>query len=282
MTETETETAIRTGIEKQTPDSAQSEKTPHTCASQPDLRVPHIVIMGATSGIGLAVARLCIRRGWRVGAAGRRTEALEALRNEAPSQVEIETIDVTRTDAPMLLEQLTEKLGGMDIYLHCSGIGTQNPELRADPELATAETNAVGFIRMATAVFDRFRRCGGGRLAAVSSIAGTRGLGAAPAYSATKRMQNTYLDALAQLAHMERLPIRITDLRPGFVSTSLLDDGRRYPMQMRPERVAARIVRALERGRRRAVIDGRYALLVFGWRLIPEWLWERLPIRSGR
>lgn len=47
-----------------------------------------IVIVGATSGIGLEVARLCICAGWRVGAAGRRKEALEALRSEAPGQVE--------------------------------------------------------------------------------------------------------------------------------------------------------------------------------------------------
>ena len=59
-----------------------------------------IVIVGATSGIGLEVARLCIRAGWRVGAAGRRKEALEALRSEAPGQVETETIDITRDDAP--------------------------------------------------------------------------------------------------------------------------------------------------------------------------------------
>ena len=51
-------------------------------------------------------------------------------------------------------------------------------------------------------------------------------------------------------------------------------------MRMRPEKVAARIVRALEQRKRRIVIDRRYAVLVFFWRLIPEWLWERLPIRT--
>ena len=91
-------------------------------------------------------------------------------------------------------------------------------------------------------------------------------------------MQNTYLDALAQLAKMERLGIRITDIRPGFVATPLLRDER-YPMLMHPQRVAAKIVEALVRKRRSIVIDRRYAVLVFFWRLIPEWLWERLPIR---
>ena len=190
-----------------------------------------IVIVGATSGIGLEVARLCIRAGWRVGAAGRRKEALEALRSEAPGQVETETIDITRDDAPERLARLVERLGG-------------------------------------------------GRIAVISSIAGTKGLGSAPAYSATKRMQNTYIDALAQLSRMENCGIRFTDIRPGFVATPLLSGDGRYPMLMRTEKVAARIMHVLRHPRRRVVIDRRYALMVFFWKLIPEWLWERLNIRK--
>ena len=167
-----------------------------------------IVIIGATSGIGLEVATLCIREGWRVGAAGRREEALEALRATAPEQVETEPLDITRDDAPGQLARLIDKLGGMDIYLHCSGIGKRNTDLLPEIELDTLRTNGEGFVRMVTAAFGYFRANGGGHLAVISSIAGTKGLGSAPAYSATKRMQNTYIDALAQLAHMEKLGIR--------------------------------------------------------------------------
>ena len=71
-----------------------------------------IVIVGATSGLGLETARLCIREGWRVGAAGRRIEALEALRNEAPGQVEIEPLDITRDDAPEHLGRSSVRPGG--------------------------------------------------------------------------------------------------------------------------------------------------------------------------
>lgn len=91
----------------------------------------------------------------------------------------------------------------MDIYLHCSGIGKRNTGLLPEIELDTLRTNGEGFVRMVTAAFGYFRANGGGHLAVISSIAGTKGLGSAPAYSATKRMQNTYIDALAQLAHME-------------------------------------------------------------------------------
>ena len=238
-----------------------------------------IVIVGATSGIGLETARLCIRQGWRVGAAGRRREALDALRAEAPEQVEVEALDINRDDAPEHLARLIERLGGMDIYLHSSGIGSRNTELRPDIEIATLRTNGEGFVRMVTAAFGYFRAHGGGHLAVISSIAGTRGLGSAPAYSATKRMQNTYIDALAQLSRMEGYGIRFTDIRPGFVATALLRNAD-YPMLMRPEKVAEKLFRALERGKRRVVIDRRYVLLVRLWRLIPQGVWERLPIRS--
>ena len=239
-----------------------------------------IVIVGATSGIGLETARLCIREGWRVGVAGRRLEALEALRAEAPAQVEIEPLDITREDATERLKQLIERLGGMDIYLHSSGIGSQNARLRPDIEIETLRTNGEGFVRMVVAAFGYFRSRGGGHIAVISSIAGTRGLGAAPAYSATKRMQNTYIDALTQLARMEGCGIRFTDIRPGFVDTPLLAGDGCYPMLMSTEKVARRIMQVLRKPRRRVVIDRRYAWLVFGWKLIPQWLWERLKIRT--
>ncbi len=241
-----------------------------------------IVIVGATSGIGYEVARLCGRKGWRVGAAGRRADRLEKLEGEIAregGEAFTEVIDITREDAPQALGRLIDQVGGMDVFLLCSGIGSQNRQLDAAIELATVQTNTMGFTRMVTAAWQFFRVRGGGQLAVVSSIAGTKGLGAAPAYSASKRFQNTYIDALAQLARMEKLPVRFTDIRPGFVRTDLLK-GDPYPLEMQPDRVAARIVKAIERGKRRVVIDWRYGWMVFFWRLIPQWLWERLSIHN--
>ncbi len=241
-----------------------------------------IVIVGATSGIGLEVARKYIARGWHVGVAGRNAEALAALVASAPDRVVAERIDILDAEAPERLRSLVERLGGMEIYLHSSGVGSRNLELDPAVEIATLRTNGEGFVRMATAAFAWMRTHGGGRIAAITSIAGTRGLGSAPAYSATKRMQYAYLDALDQLARMEGLPIRFTDIRPGFVATPLLNPEHGYPLLMQPEAVAARIVGALDRGRRRVVIDRRYALLVGLWRMIPQWLWVRLKVRSGK
>ena len=237
------------------------------------------IIIGATSGIGQEVAKCLLLDGWQIGVAGRRQSALENLQRAAPDQIQIQTLDVTQEDAGEKLNMLIDKVGGMDLFLLSSGIGFQNTNLNMEVELNTAYTNVEGFIRMVDTAFIYFRKSGGGHLAVISSIAGTKGLGVAPAYSATKRFQNTYIEALAQLARMQHLDIHFTDIRPGFVATDLLKSGK-YPMLMKADRVAQHIIKALREKRRVVVIDGRYRVVVFFWRMIPRWLWERLPITN--
>jgi short-subunit dehydrogenase len=238
-----------------------------------------IIIVGATSGIGMEVAKLFLRNNYQVGIAGRRKEKLDILKNEFPENCFVEVIDVTQVSAVENLLKLIEQLGGMDIFFLSSGIGNQNMTLNPEIELATANTNTLGFIRMTTAAFNYFSQNSGGQLAVISSIAGTKGLGAAPAYSATKRMQNTYIDALEQQAKMRKLNIRFTDIRPGFVKTDLLKNEK-YPLLMKPEKVANSIFRAVVKKKRRVIIDWRYKILVFFWKMIPNWLWKSLPIVS--
>ena len=239
-----------------------------------------VIIIGATSGIGREVALIYIAQGWKVGVAGRREAELESLRAEYPEQVYAQTLDVTQEDAPEKLHALIEQVGGMDVFLLSSGIGKQNPTLETGLELATAATNVEGFIRMTNAAFHYFEQQGHGHLAVISSIAGTKGLGAAPAYSATKGFQNIYMDALDQLARMKKLNIQFTDIRPGFVATPLLNNQKKYPMLMEAPIVALDIVSAIEKKKQVAIIDWKFRLLVGFWRLIPKWIWLRLPIRN--
>ena len=236
------------------------------------------IIVGASSGIGLEVAKLLLADGWRLGVAARREEPLLELKALAPERVEVMTIDVTSPDAGERLLSLIEQLGGMDLYFHASGIGKQNRTLDEDIELRTMETNAVGFTRMIGVAYRYFAERGTGHIAAITSIAGTKGLGPAPAYSATKALQATYLQSLEQQAHQRGLNIRFTDIRPGFVDTALLNDSFHYPMLMRPESVARDIVRSVYQHRHVRVIDYRYRILTFFWRLIPRWMWRRLKL----
>lgn len=236
-----------------------------------------VIIMGATSGLGRKLAEHYIAAGCVVGVAGRRSELLESLQAQCPERVRAAVIDVTTDQAPTQFLRLVDDCGGMDLYVHSSGIGFNNLQLDPDAEQLTTLTNVVGFTRMVDTAFDYFMRQGRGHLAAITSIAGTQGLGAAPAYSASKRYQSTYLTALAQQTRIRHCPVRITDIRPGFVRTALIA-GSHYPLQMDADYASRQIFRAIERHRRVAVVDWRYALLVAGWRLIPRWLWERLPV----
>ena len=171
-------------------------------------------------------------------------------------------------------------MGGIDLYFHAAGVGWQNAALDATKEMRTLLTNGVGFTQMVGEAYRYFAECGGGHIAVISSIAGTKGLGAAPAYSGTKAFQNVYVQALEQQAHMRHLPIRFTDIRPGFVRTDLLGDGQSYPMLMEPRLVARAIVRAIDRRRHVCVIDWRYRVLTFFWQLIPDALWRRVSVHT--
>ena len=229
------------------------------------------IVMGASSGIGLEVARLLVKKGWTVGVAARRLEQLAEFDVAA-------RIDVTTEDAGERLQELIGRLGGMDLYFHASGIGKQNRELHEDIELRTMETNAVGFTRMVGTAYRYMADHGGGHIAVISSIAGTKGLGPAPAYSATKAMQNTYIEALEQLANAQRLNIRFTDIRPGFVDTDLLNDGRRYPLLLDKVKVAKEIVDSIDKKRHVRVIDWRWRIITCNWRLIPRFLWRHFKL----
>ena len=231
------------------------------------------IVIGASSGIGREVALLLIRQGWTVGVAARRVELLQDMGAAA-----VERIDVTAEDATKQLQALIEQLGGMDLFFYASGIGKQNRELREDIELQTMATNGMGFIRMIGEAYRYFAKQGTGHIAAITSIAGTKGLGPAPSYSATKAMQNTYLQALEQQATARGLNIRFTDIRPGFVDTALLSGDFHYPMMLKPDKVSKEILCAINHKEHIRVIDWRYRILTALWRGIPRFVWRRLKL----
>ena len=237
-----------------------------------------VIIIGASSGMGQEVARLLLDEGCMLGVAARRENRLEALKQLAPDRVEVQSIDVTADDAAVRLRSLIDRMGGMDLFFYASGIGKQNRTLTPDIELNTMNTNAMGFTRMIGEAYRYFAERGEGHIAAITSIAGTKGLGPAPSYSATKALQNVYLQALEQQAIARGLNIRFTDIRPGFVDTDLLSGDFRYPMMLKPEKVARQIVRAIHHKRHIKVIDWRYAILTSLWRRIPRLLWRLLKL----
>lgn len=239
------------------------------------------IVVGATSGLGRETALLLASKGYLVGCAGRRQERLSEFESLSDNIVTCQ-IDITQEDAEQRLLSLIEKMGGMDLYFHASGVGKQNIGLDADIELGTTLTNGMGFTRMVGAAYRYLASNGGGHIAVISSIAGTKGLGPAPSYSATKALQNTYIQALEQQANASGLNIRFTDIRPGFVDTDLLNGGAGYPLLLKKEKVAREIVSAIEKHRHVWVIDWRWRIITAAWRFVPSVIWRHLKLSAGK
>lgn len=249
--------------------------------------------MGASSGMGKELAQLFYDAGWNVGIAARRIDCLNTWREEKlsgnfsvsngsqarTSTIHTAQIDICTDDAPARLLDLMERMGGVDLYLHVSGVGKINQDLQEDIELNTVNTNGMGFVRMVGATYRYMAAHGGGHIAVVSSIAGTKGLGPAPAYSATKSMQNIYIQSLEQLANSRKLNIKFTDLKPGFVDTPLLN-GDSYLMLMNQKTVATKMFHAILRHEHVRIIDWRWSVLVALWKLVPNWIWRRIPLKK--
>lgn len=234
--------------------------------------------MGATSGIGLAVAQKLARKGHKVGVAGRKVKVLRELKKEFPENIEWEEIDITKDDAPERLHKLIDKLGGMDTYFHIAGVYYDNPQLVLADEITTIETNAVGFARMTSTAYKYFRDGKRqGHIAAITSVAGTRGMGPLASYSSTKKFGQTYLEALQQLAHLQKVKVKFTDIRPGWIRTPLMDPKCEYPLTMKLEYAGPLIIKALDRCRTAVYVDWRWELLIRLCQLIPRYLWVRFP-----
>lgn len=242
-----------------------------------------IIIVGGTSGIGHYLALKFAAQGNIVGVTGRRSELLDALKNEAPIPDNIFTssFDVTDDDAPKFLLALIEQMGGMDRLVYCAGYGVNTRDIMVDRELTSIDVNVKGFVKVVDTAFNYYgENQREGQIATISSIAATKGLGTAACYSASKRFQAQYLEALEQVAGYKHYKIKFTTIQPGFIQTEFIHHD--YPMTMSLDYAAKRIFKAIEKCRRFKVIDWRWSIVVSIWKLVPRSLWVKLKIiRDG-
>lgn len=244
-----------------------------------------MLIIGATSGLGAALAAYYAPRTEVLALTGRRVEELERLCGARSGMLWART-DVTRPEEAIpALEGLVERMGGADCIVLCAGVGCVNRELDFGRERPAILTNVYGWTAVADWAFGYLSGRGGGHLVAISSIAGVRGLAPAPAYAASKAYQIHYLEALRQRALVGGVPVYVTDIRPGFVRTPLLGDEPHYPGVVTVERVLPLLVRAIERKAAVAVVPGWWCPVVWMMKVLPSrflaavlWRKER-PVR---
>ncbi len=226
------------------------------------------IVIGATSGIGKELAKLLAENNYLVGITGRRTELLNNLKNGKPNAFISKAFDITDTKSTIEhLETLVVELGGLDLLVISSGMGEINKELVVDIEKMTIDLNVVGFTTVCNWAFNFFEKQKYGHLTGITSIAGLRGSGMAPAYSATKSFQIKYMESLRLKAKGTKLPIYVTDIRPGFVDTAMAKgDGLFWVAS--PHKAALQIYRAIGRKREIAYVTKRWKMVALIFKLL--------------
>jgi short-subunit dehydrogenase len=234
------------------------------------------IIVGASSGIGRALAKQLARNGYIVGLAARRLPLLQTLQSEIGQGAFVKQVDVCDTSkAASLISELIREMGGIDLMVISAGTGHINPELEWPKEAETIAVNVTGFAAVANIAMQHFLQQGSGHLVNISSIAALRGSPQAPAYNASKAFESTYLDGLRQKVTRLRVPITITDIQPGFVDTEMAK-GEGLFWVASPEAAAGQIYQAIRRKRKHAYVTRRWRLIAWFFKLAPDWLFVQL------
>jgi NAD(P)-dependent dehydrogenase (short-subunit alcohol dehydrogenase family) len=238
-----------------------------------------VVITGASSGLGLALARHYLERGAIVAAFARRGELLQALSAEFPNQVFCYALDVRDAEAiRVAASDFMARTGVPDIVIANAGvsIGTLTHYAEDNDVFQhVLDINVLGAVKTFQPFVAAMRAAGRGRLVGIASVAGFRGLPGSGAYSASKAALISYLESLRQ--EMRGSGVRVVTICPGYIRTPMTDINP-YPMpfMLEADEAARRIARVVERGCSFKVVPWQMALVGRVLKLLPNWLYDRV------
>jgi hypothetical protein len=239
----------------------------------------NILITGASSGLGEGMARRFAARGRNLALCARRTDRLEALREELLEahpglSIGVRELDVNQHEQVFeVFGQLRKELDGLDRVIVNAGIGKGRPvgTGRFGVNLQTATTNFTAALAQCEAAVEIFRQQNAGHLVVISSMSAMRGL---PRNLTTYAASKAGVSALAEGIRAELLntPIRVTTIYPGYIATDLSAGAARAPLMVSADKGIQAMVRAIERERPTAKVPA--------WPWVPAGLAMRyLPLR---
>lgn len=173
------------------------------------------------------------------------------------------------------MEALCSKLKTVDLVIVSSGVSELNQDLNWNIENNVIETNVNGIAHVYVFLFSKLKKQGFGHLVGITSIAAIRGNRHCPSYSAAKAFQANYLEALRCIAKKEQLNIKVTDVQPGFVNTSMAKGEGLFWMSS-AEKASKQIYTAIVKGKRKVYISKRWRIIAWIMKGMPNWVLERL------
>jgi short-subunit dehydrogenase len=236
------------------------------------------IITGASSGIGLALARELTRRGWTVGMLARRVELLEKEASALPGAFGIACDVGDSTGVHRAVREAETRFGGpVDLAIANAGVGIQGHASKFN--LSEAEhmfrVNVLGMINLFAAVIPSMVERRSGQFAGVASIAGLRGLPSSAVYSASKAAMQAFLEA----SRIELAPhgVGVTIVNPGFIATPMTEKNRfKMPFLLQADESARIIADGIERRRRVVEFPLPISLLMRVTRVMPDAIYDRL------
>jgi short-subunit dehydrogenase len=241
-----------------------------------------ILVVGATSAIAMATARLLAGQGAHLQLAARNPKRLETLAADLTvlGAAGVETLPFDATPATDY-EQFAERAwgeAGIDLLLVAHGELPDQLEVQDDAAATRAvmETNAISVLALLAAFAGRFEARGGGAVAVIASVSGDRGRQSNYVYGAAKAAVAVYLQGLRN--RLSSSGVQVLTIKPGFVDTPMTAHMRKGLFWAQPDTVARGILRALRSGRSEVYLPGYWRLIMWVIRLIPEPLFKRLSL----
>ena len=244
----------------------------------------YALVVGASSGIGEAVARRLAADGSRVALVARRVVELDrvvASINQAAGEERAVAIahDVCDTDAvPELFQRVTNELGGLDLAVYAAGIQHRVAfeEYDTTKDLEMLAVNLDGAVAWLNPVAERFGRLRRGTIIGIGSVAGDRGRCANPVYNTSKAGLHTYLEAIRN--RIGRYGVRVLTVKPGFVDTPMTEGLPGLFWLVSPDRVAEVALKKARRGGPTVYVPARWRYVMWVIRSIPSFLFKRLKV----
>jgi decaprenylphospho-beta-D-erythro-pentofuranosid-2-ulose 2-reductase len=239
-----------------------------------------VAILGATSAIAEAAARIWAGQGARLALVGRNAERLEAiaadLKARGAAEAKVLVADCAEAEPTSELERIIETLGGLDVVLLAYGVLGDQAQLERDPGAAaellrTNFTSAAAWCQAVAATLERQRS---GALLVIGSVAGDRGRGSNYVYGASKAGLGVLVEGIAH--RLARTGARAVLIKPGFVDTPMTAGvARKGPLWARPEAVARTIVASADRGGPVVYAPAFWRPIMLAVRTVPSAIFHR-------
>jgi decaprenylphospho-beta-D-erythro-pentofuranosid-2-ulose 2-reductase len=242
------------------------------------------IIIGASDGLGAALARRLAREGYTLALLARRKEKLETLCSELNASLGAGcaypyTHDVSHYDeVPALLRRIVADLGGLDLVIFCAGInrppgGIHKYNFENDRRMV--EVNLIGAMAWLTPVAEMFQSARAGQIVGIGSVAGDRGRVGNPGYNTSKAGLATYLEALRN--RLTRDGVHVLTVKPGFIQTDMLKAAQGgTPFVIPPENAAEDIWKAICKRKQQIYTPGRWRWIMLAIQHTPSFIFRKL------